>query len=111
MRRFLLAALLLTACRQRTVVIGSKNFTESVLLGEIVAQRLEKAGCTVERKLDLGGSLVCDSAVTAGGLDVYPEYSGTALTAILHRPLQSDRSAVMQEVRREYEHRGLRWGP
>jgi glycine betaine/choline ABC-type transport system substrate-binding protein len=111
MRRILFAAILLFACRQKTIVVGSKNFTESVLLGEIVAQRLENAGCTVERKLDLGGTLVCDRAIAAGGLDVYPEYSGTALTAILHRPQQSDRRAVMDEVRRDYERRGLRWGP
>src|SRR5207244_13217890 len=82
----LLLALLFTACRQRAILVGSKNFTESVLLGEIVAQRLEKAGCTVERKLDLGGTLVCDRAIAAGGLDVYPEYSATALTAILPPP-------------------------
>ena len=111
MRRLLFAALLLAACRQKAIVVGSKNFTESVILGEIVAQRLEKAGCTVERKLDLGGSLVCDRAITSGGLDVYPEYSGTALTAIFHRPLSGDRGAVMEEVRRDYENRGLRWGP
>ena len=111
MRRLLFAALLLAACRRQTIVVGSKNFTESVLLGEIVAQRLEKAGCSVERKLDLGGTLVCDRAIAAGGLDVYPEYSGTALTAILHRPQQNDRRAVMDEVRRDYERRGLRWGP
>jgi glycine betaine/choline ABC-type transport system substrate-binding protein len=111
MRRFFFAALLLAACHRQTIVVGSKNFTESVLLGEIVAQRLENAGCTVERKLDLGGTLVCDSAIASGGLDVYPEYSGTALTAILHRPQQSDRRAVMDEVRRDYERRGLRWGP
>ena len=112
MRRvFLLAALLLAACRGQTIVVGSKNFTESVLLGEIVAQRLESAGCKVERKLDLGGSLVCDRAIASGGLDVYPEYSGTALTAILHRPLQGDRHAVMEEVGRGYQRRGLRWGP
>src|SRR3954468_23178236 len=105
MRRLLatLAILILAACsKQKPIVVGSKNFTESVLLGEIVAQRLEKAGCTVERKLDLGGTLVCDRAITAGGLDVYPEYSGTALTAILHRPQQNDRRAVMDDVRREY---------
>ena len=111
MRRLLFAALLLAACHRQTIVVGSKNFTESVLLGEIVAQRLEKAGCSVERKLDLGGTLVCDRAIAAGGLDVYPEYSGTALTAILHRPQQNDRRAVMDEVRRDYERRGLRWGP
>src|SRR5262245_51241049 len=111
MRRLLIIALLLAACRQKAIVVGSKNFTESVLLGEIVAQRLEKAGCSVERKLDLGGTLVCDRAVTSGGLDVYPEYSGTALTAILQRPPHGDRAEVMKEVARAYEERGLRWGP
>jgi glycine betaine/choline ABC-type transport system substrate-binding protein len=111
MRRLLAAALLLAACRNRAVVVGSKNFTESVILGEIVAQRLEKAGCNVERKLDLGGTLVCDAAIRSGDLDVYPEYSGTALTAIFHRPQSGDRGAVMEEVRRDYENRGLRWGP
>src|SRR5437660_2388197 len=111
MRRLFFAAILLAACRRQTIVVGSKNFTESVLLGEIVAQRLEKAGCGVERKLDLGGTLVCDRAMAAGGLDVYPEYSGTALTAILHRPQGGDRRAVMEEVGRDYQRRGLRWGP
>lgn len=115
MRRILLAIALLaiaTACaRKETIVVGSKNFTESVLLGEIIAQRLESAGCTVNRKLDLGGTLVCDKAILAGDLDVYPEYSGTALTAILKRPITSDRAAVMRDVQREYAKRGLNWGP
>src|SRR3954471_23150584 len=114
MRRLLatLAILIFAACsKQKPIVVGSKNFTESVLLGEIVAQRLEHAGCTVTRKLDLGGTLVCDRAITAGSLDVYPEYSGTALTAILHRPANNDRGFVMAEVTREYAKRGLRWGP
>lgn len=104
--------LALLSCRSReTIVVGSKNFTESVLLGEIIAQRLEKAGCTVDRKLDLGGTLVCDRAILAGSLDVYPEYSGTALTAVLHRDIKSDRQAVMGLVESEYRKRGLRWGP
>jgi len=83
-RKLLVAALLLAACQRgaERVVVGSKNFTESVILGEVVAQSLEKAGCRVDRKLDLGGSLVCDRAIVAGGIDVYPEYSGTALTAL-----------------------------
>jgi glycine betaine/choline ABC-type transport system substrate-binding protein len=106
------AVVVLAACSGRkSIVVGSKNFTESVLLGEIVAQRLENAGCTVERKLDLGGTLVCDKAILSGDLDVYPEYSGTALTAILKQPIRSDRAAVMQEVTREYARRGLAWGP
>jgi glycine betaine/choline ABC-type transport system substrate-binding protein len=112
MTRRLALLLLLAACaKPRSIVVGSKNFTESVLLGEIVAQRLEKAGCSVERKLDLGGTLVCDRAIGAGQLDIYPEYSGTALTAILQRPPHGDRAEVMDEVRRAYEERGLRWGP
>jgi glycine betaine/choline ABC-type transport system substrate-binding protein len=112
MKRHVLLFLLLAACaRRHTIVVGSKNFTESVILGEIVARRLEKAGCTVDRRLDLGGSLVCDRAITSGSLDVYPEYSGTALTAILHRPIAGDRAAVMRQVGRDYKARGLRWGP
>jgi glycine betaine/choline ABC-type transport system substrate-binding protein len=113
MRRALaLTLLLLAACAQKqTIVVGSKNFTESVLLGEIIAQRLEGAGCSVERQLDLGGTLVCDKAITSGDLDVYPEYSGTALTAILKRPITSDRAAVMRDVAAAYAKRGLQWGP
>jgi glycine betaine/choline ABC-type transport system substrate-binding protein len=93
------------------IVVGSKNFTESVLLGEVIAQKLEKAGCTVDRKLNLGGTLVCDRAITAGSIDVYPEYSGTALTAILHKPASGDRDAVMKTVTDEYGKRGLKWSP
>lgn len=113
-RRLLLALLLAAAACQRSgepVIVGSKNFTESVLLGEIVAQRLESAGCRVDRKLDLGGTLVCDRAITSGGIDVYPEYSGTALTAILHHPANLDRQAVDRELIAEYSRRALQWGP
>jgi len=107
-----LAILVFIACsKQKPIVVGSKNFTESVVLGEIVAQRLERAGCAVERKLDLGGTLVCDKAITAGSLDVYPEYSGTALTAILHHEAMRDRTAVMKRVSADYQARGLSWGP
>jgi len=102
----LLTILLFGACsKQKPIVVGSKNFTESVVLGEIVAQRLERAGCAVERKLDLGGTLVCDKAITAGSLDVYPEYSGTALTAILHHEAMRDRTAVMKRVSADYRTR------
>ncbi len=110
--RKLAVVLLLAACAQKqTVVVGSKNFTESVLLGEIIAQKLEQAGCTVDRKLDLGGTVVCDTAITSGSLDIYPEYSGTALTAILHQPASNDRVAVMKTVRDGYARRGLKWEP
>jgi glycine betaine/choline ABC-type transport system substrate-binding protein len=102
MARSLLIVLLLAGCAKQTIVVGSKNFTESVILGEIIAQRLEGAGCTVQRKLDLGGTLVCDKAITSGALDVYPEYSGTALHAIL---------GGKGDVATEYAKRGLHWGP
>src|SRR5712691_3754446 len=93
------------------IVVGSKNFTESVLLGELLAQKLESAGCTVDRRLNLGGSLICDSAIASGSLDAYVEYSGTALTAILHQPLLQSRAAVNDAVARAYAKRGLHWGP
>jgi glycine betaine/choline ABC-type transport system substrate-binding protein len=111
--RLLAALVLIAACQRGTqpIVVGSKNFTESVLLGEIIAQRLQKAGCKVERKLDLGGTLVADQAITAGAVDVYPEYSGTALTAILHRPPSRDRAAVIRQVQADYARRALHWGP
>ncbi|MCU1348841.1 MAG: Substrate-binding region of ABC-type glycine betaine transport system [Acidobacteria bacterium] len=105
----------LLSCEKRAasvpIVVGSKNFTESVILGELVAQKLESAGCTAERKLNMGGTLVCDSAIEGGSLDAYVEYSGTALTAILHKPSSSDRAAVDRAVRAGYAKRHLRWGP
>ena len=88
---------------KKPVVVGSKNFTESVILGELLAQKLESAGCRVDRRLNLGGTLVCDAAISAGSLDTYVEYSGTALTAILHQP-----NASIVEA---YAKRGLHWGP
>jgi glycine betaine/choline ABC-type transport system substrate-binding protein len=112
MKRILFIVLFFASCAKHDpIVVGSKNFTESVLLGEIVAQRLEKAGCSVTRKLDLGGTLVCDRAIVAGSLDVYPEYSGTALTAILNRRIGGDRQSVMSAVAAAYSQRGLHWGP
>src|SRR5204863_3492199 len=70
------------------VVVGSKNFAEQLVLGEIVAQALERnAGLRVDRRLNLGGTLICDRALSAGDIDVYVEYTGTALTAIFHQPL------------------------
>lgn len=106
MRLLVVATLLLVACGEKqAIVVGSKNFTESVILGELIAQRLEKAGCRVERKLDLGGTLVCDKAIIAGALDVYPEYSGTAQAAILGGKVP------MRDLPSAYAKRGLHWGP
>ncbi len=83
------------------VVVGSKDFTESVLLAEIVAQMLEARGVTVERQFELGGNLPHD-ALVAGRIDLYPEYTGTAYTAILRHPPITDPRAVYEQVKREY---------
>ena len=105
--------LTIAACnREReSVVVGSKNFSESVILGELIAQTLESAGCNVDRRLNLGGTLVCARAIQAGSIDVYAEYSGTALTAILRRARENEPAAVDAIVGAEYQRRGLSWGP
>jgi osmoprotectant transport system permease protein len=72
------------------IVVGSKNFTEQVILGELLAQTIEReAGLPVDRRLNLGGTLICDRALLTGDVDVYVEYTGTALTAIFHQPVPS----------------------
>jgi len=110
------ALLLLTgACRgggDRPIRVGSKNFTEQVILGEIAAQALERAGLKVDRKLDLGGSFVCHRALVAGELDLYPEYSGTAFTAILKQKPLADPTLVRERVSAEYARQwSLVWVP
>lgn len=107
----LLAALLTSCTEQRAIVVGSKNFTESVILGELLAQKLEAAGCKVDRRLNMGGTLVADAAIQSGAIDTYVEYSGTALAAILKRPTMNDRAAVNAIVSSAYGSRGLRWSP
>jgi glycine betaine/choline ABC-type transport system substrate-binding protein len=84
------------------VLVGSKDFTESILLAEIVAQSLEARGVAVERKLELGGNLPHE-ALAGGTLDLYPEYTGTSYTAILHHPPISDAKAVYTVVKQEYD--------
>ena len=108
------ALFLFGGCRGpgRTVRIGSKNFSEQILLAEIVAQGLEQKGVRVDRRLNLGGTFVCHRALTAGELDLYPEYTGTAFTAILARKPVSDPVAVRETVAREYARRwALIWSP
>src|ERR1700687_639696 len=83
------------------ITIGSKDFTESILLSEILAQMLEARGVVVERQFELGGNLPHE-ALVAGRVDLYPEYSGTAYTAILHHPPITDPRAVYDQVKREY---------
>ncbi|HUC41123.1 MAG TPA: glycine betaine ABC transporter substrate-binding protein [Gemmatimonadales bacterium] len=107
----LLATATLTCGRQQKIIVGSKNFTESDLLAEIVAQQIERrTGLPVERKLHLGGTFVCHQAITTGGIDAYVEYTGTAFTAILKQTPISDPDSVLRFVNAEYGRRfRLRW--
>ena len=83
------------------VTVGSKDFTESILLAEIVAQMLEAQNVEVDRRFDLGGNLA-HTAIVGGQIDIYPEYTGTAFTAILHHQPITDPQAVYDQVEREY---------
>ena len=87
-------------------VIGAKNFTEQVVLGELLAQEIEaKSGLKVERRFYLAGSYICNQALVAGRIDAYVEYTGTALTAILKQPLDRNPQTVLDTVRRLYASR------
>jgi osmoprotectant transport system permease protein len=88
--------------------VGSKNFTEQIVLGELLAQTIEtRSPLRVERRLNLGGTFICDRAVRAGELDIYVEYSGTAYTAIFHEPLETDPQRVLETIRRRYADAGV----
>jgi osmoprotectant transport system substrate-binding protein len=112
---FLFPILALVACgpaRQNRIVVGSKNFTEQAVLGEIFAQQIEaRTHLPVERHFYLAGSFICHQAILAGRIDLYPEYTGTALTAILKQKPEGSRQDVYQRVKSEYEQRfNLTWG-
>jgi osmoprotectant transport system substrate-binding protein len=94
-------------------VIGAKNFTEQVVLGELLAQEIEAAGGgRVERRFWLAGSYLCQQALVSDRIDGYVEYTGTALTAILKQPLERDSAKVDATVARLYEQRyQVRAGP
>ncbi len=100
----LLTAALLTGCGARNhIVVGSKNFTEQLILGEIIAQHIEaRTHQPVERKLDLGGTLLAHQALLAKDIDLYPEYTGTAFTNVLKRSGVTDPAVVLEQVRGEY---------
>jgi osmoprotectant transport system permease protein len=90
-----------TSAGGKKIVVGSKDFTESVILAEILSQMLEKQGIEVERRFELGGNIPHDSLLSKQ-IDVYPEYTGTAYTAILkHKPL-TDPQAVFDQTKKEY---------
>jgi osmoprotectant transport system substrate-binding protein len=85
------------------VVVGSKAFTESIILAEIIAQWLEQSGVTVERHFNLGATNISFEAIRSGAVDLYPEYTGTGLMAILQEEPTADRTAVLERVRGEFE--------
>jgi osmoprotectant transport system permease protein len=91
----------------RRVVVVSKNFTEQVILGQIVAGALERAGLAVDRRLNLGGTALCHQALLAGEADVYVEYTGTALKDVLKEETRSDPHEALSVVRDRYRARGL----
>jgi osmoprotectant transport system substrate-binding protein len=95
------------------IVVGSKNFTESFILGELIAQQIEAhTNLKVERRFYLAGTYICQQAMLAGRIDIYPEYTGTALTAILKQGISRDKREVYERVKNEYERRfGLTLGP
>ncbi len=112
----LLLCFALTACgppRGSRVVVGAKNFTEQVVLGELLAQEIEAVYAgegkpqRVERRFYLAGSYICQQALVSGRIDAYVEYTGTALTAILKQPMDRDRGRVLGTVRGLY---GSRYG-
>ena len=92
--------------RGEEIVVGSKNFTEQIILAELFAQQIEAhSALRVERQVNLGGTFICHAALLAGKIDLYPEYTGTALTAVLKDPLQKDAAQVLRQVQDEYRSR------
>lgn len=108
-----LIALLASGCASKPrIVVGSKNFTEQVLLGEIVAGQIERRlGIEVDRKLNLGGTLLAHEALRGGSIDLYPEYTGTALTAVLKQPIVGDAKTAFGVVQQGYRSWGIEWLP
>src|SRR5882757_2076134 len=91
---------------EKTIIVGSKNFTEQIVLAELFAQQIEAhSALHVERRVNLGGTFICHQALLAGKIDLYPEYTGTALTAVLHEPPQNDPLAVFHRVQDQYRAR------
>ncbi len=97
----------LTGSGERPIVIGSKNFTEQVILGELVAQVLEAEGRPVIRKLNLGGTFVCDTGLRTGDIDIYVEYTGTAVSAVFHEDVPRDPKQALARTRELYAARQI----
>jgi osmoprotectant transport system permease protein len=103
----LLAWSVTTRASRSVVVVGSKNFTEQVVLGELMAQAIESEGALVERKLNLGGTFICDKALRSGDLDLYVEYTGTAVTAVFHQDVPHEPRQAFERARELYAHGGI----
>jgi len=88
---------------QEKIVVGSKGFTEQLVLGNMVALIMESQGFKVDRKIGLGGTVICHEAIVRGDINIYVEYTGTGLTAILKRPVVKDPEEVYQIVKKDYE--------
>jgi len=106
----------LSGCRWfggKRVVVGSKNFTEQIVLAELLAQQIEaRTGLKVEKRLNLGGTLLAQQALLAGEIDLYPEYTGTALTGVLGEQPSGDAAEVFERVKQGYASQfGLTVGP
>jgi osmoprotectant transport system substrate-binding protein len=112
----ILSCLLTPAClpaRDNVIVVGSKNFTEQLILGELIAQQIEATTrLPVERRFYLAGTFICQQAMLSGRIDMYPEYTGTALTAILKQNPGGSSEQVYDRVKSEYSSRfNLQLGP
>jgi osmoprotectant transport system substrate-binding protein len=103
----LLAMAFSEAHAQQPVRVGSKNFTEQFILGELYAQALEANGVKAEKKLNLGGTLIAHKALEEKQIDLYPEYTGTILLAVLKQESMTDAKAVYDKVKNEYAAKGL----
>jgi len=92
----------------RTVTIGSKNFTEAIILGELYRQTLEAKGYTVELKGSIGSTEIIDRALTSGEIDMYPEYTGTMLTVVFGEDEpQEDAESTYDRAKELYEEKGF----
>lgn len=92
--------------RENRIVVGSKNFTEQLVLGELIAQQIEnKTHLPVERRFYLAGTYICHQSLLAGRIDIYPEYTGTALAAILKEAPTGNAAQVYKQVKDEYANR------
>ena len=90
-----------------SATVGSKNFTEQVVLGELMAQAIEAEGMPVVRKLNLGGTFICDRALRSGDIDLYVEYTGTAVTAVFHEDVPHDARQAFDQSRQLYARGGI----